>query len=42
MLIDERRVGREPAEVGTGTEDLLAGPGQDDDADRVVVADPVA
>ena len=35
---DERHVGREAAEVGTGAEDLVAGAGEDDGADLLGVA----
>ena len=41
VLVDQRRVGGEAAEVGAGAEDLLARAGQDDGADLVVVADPL-
>ena len=38
MLVDQRDVGREAAEVGAGAEDLVARAGEDDRAHRVVVA----
>ena len=33
MFGDQRHVGGEPAEVGAGAEDLVAGAGEDDGAD---------
>ena len=38
VLLDQRRVGGEAAQVGAGAEDLLPRAGQDDRADRLVVA----
>ena len=40
MLLDQRRVGGEPAEVGAGAEDLLPRSREDHGMDPIVVADP--
>ena len=41
VLVDQRRVGGEAAEVGARAEHLLAGAGQHHRPDRIVVADPL-